>query len=159
MKRKIAIITATIALVMGAFLLGKSMSKTESPKDTLALSEVTSTVYDINENKLVISTQSDKYEFEPTIKDTDDGICRIYNSSELSKETLTHRDGKLIIERCVGVVTNSNKNGKLKDGNYISYANVKCKQGDKIITYLIYNPQTNSIDDVTARYDFVKGER
>lgn len=67
MKKKIIKISATVALVMGAFLLGKSMPKTTSPKDTLALNEVTSTVYDVNKNKLIISTASDKYEFEPTV--------------------------------------------------------------------------------------------
>lgn len=67
MKKKIIKITATLALIMGAFLVGKSMSKAVSQKDTLTLNEVTSTVYNARENKLVISTKSDKYEFEPTV--------------------------------------------------------------------------------------------
>ena len=88
-----------------------------------------------------------------------DEICHVYNTSELTDNILTNRQGKLIIEKCVGNVIDNNKNGELEnvtDCNYISYAHVKCKKGDTVITYLIYNPETNYIDDVIERYDFVQ---
>lgn len=45
-----------------------------------------------------------------------------------------------------------NKDG----GNYISYESVEgAKEGDKIVTYFIYNPFTNVQDDVMTRMDFI----
>lgn len=133
MKRKIAYILTTSALVMSAFLIGKTMSI----------------------QKIV----------EPNVKQyichslTQDNICQVYDSFELTEDILVNRQGKLIIEKCVGTVTDDEKNGSLEDGSYISYADIDCTKGDTIITYLIYNPETNYTDDVIERFDYVqKGE-
>ena len=92
-----------------------------------------------------------------------DNICQVYDSSELTEDILANRQGKLIIEKCVGTVTDDEKNGAIQnadsDYNYISYADVDCTKGDTVTTYLIYNPKTNYTDDVINRIDFVqKGE-
>lgn len=92
--------------------------------------------------------QYDEYEF--------------YETSELSSDILQNRNGKVIIERCVGVVTSDDKDGRILDfsdaiHNYISYAGVKsAKKGDKIVTYFVYNPRTNYEDDILERYDYVE---
>lgn len=124
MKAKIAYILTTSALVMSAFLIGKTMS-------TQKISET----------------------------ETQDNICQVYDSSELTEDVLANRQGKLIVEKCIGTVTDDEKDGSLEDGSYISYENVDCAKGDTITTYLIYNPDTNYTDDVINRIDFVqKGE-
>lgn len=168
MRRKILYILTTSALVMSAFLIGKTMStqKTVEPnaKQYLAVNDIKSIDYFASENKLTIDTSTDSYNFEPTINvissETEtNNICQVYDSSELTEDILANRQGKLIIEKCIGTVTDDEKNGSLEDGSYISYADVDCTKGDTVITYLIYNPKTNYTDDVIERFDHVqKGE-
>lgn len=166
MKHKIAYILTTSALVMSAFLIGKTMSTQPKPnvKQYLAVNDIKSIDYYASENKLTISTSTDSYDFEPNVNvipsETEtDNICQLYDSSELTEDVLANRQGKLIIEKCIGTVIDDEKNGSLEDGSYISYADVDCVKGDTVITYLIYNPNTNYIDDVIDRIDFVqKGE-
>ena len=183
MKRKITYLITTSALVMSAFLIGKFTTPTEktvtitplpeteiSAQDYIAVNDIQSINYYASENKLTIDTSTDSYDFEPTVNvtssetettetETQDNICQLYDSSELTEDILANRQGKLIIEECVGTVTDDEKNGSLEDGSYISYADVDCAKGDTITTYLIYNPDTNYTDDVVDRFDFVqKGE-
>ena len=167
MKAKIAYILTTSALVMSAFLIGKTMSTQPKPnaKQYLAVNDIQSIDYYTSENKLTINTSSDSYDFEPTInvipsKTETDNICQLYDSSELTEDVLANRQGKLIIEKCIGTVIDDEKNGSLEDGSYISYTDVDdCTKGDTVITYLIFNPDTNYVDDVIERFDYIqKGE-
>lgn len=170
MKAKILYVLTTSALVMSAFLIGKTISTQPKPnaKQYLAVNDIQSIDYYTSENKLTISTSTDSYNFEPTINvipsETEtDNICQVYDSSELTEDILANRQGKLIIEKCVGKVTDDEKNGAIQnadsDYNYISYTDVDCAKGDTIITYLIYNPDTNYTDDVIKRFDYIqKGE-
>lgn len=93
----------------------------------------------------------------------------IYNTNDLTPEIMANRNGKIIVEKIVGKVTNDKLDGEIlncnvddggytnKDGgNYISYKRVEgAKKGDKILTYYIYNPFTNEQDDVLTRLDFI----
>lgn len=177
MKRKIAYIITTSALVMSAFLIGKTMStqKIVEPKPNakqyMSLADIQSIDYYEGKNKLTISTSTDSYNFEPNVNmipsetetETQDNICQVYDSSELTEDILANRQGKLIIEKCMGKVVDDEKNGAIQnadsDYNYISYADVNCTKGDTVTTYLIYNPETNYTDDVIERFDYVqKGE-
>ena len=171
MKAKIAYILTTSALVMSAFLVGKTMSTQPKPnaKQYLAVNDIKSIDYYVSKNKLTINTSTDSYDFVPTVNviptetETQDNICQVYDSSELTEDILANRQGKLIIEKCIGTVIDDEKNGAIQnadsDYNYISYADVDCTKGDSVITYLIYNPNTNYTDDVIDRIDFVqKGE-
>lgn len=173
MKRKIAYILITSALVMSAFLIGKTMSTQKTveaepnAKQYLAVNDIQSINYYASENKLTISTSSDSYDFVPTVNvipsktaetETQDYI-QVYDSFDLTEDILANRQGKLIIEKCIGTVTDNEKNGSLEDGSYISYEDVNCAKGDTITTYLIYNPKNNYTDDVIERFDYVqKGE-
>lgn len=169
MKRKMAYTFITSALVMSAFLIGKTMSTQKivepNAKQYLAVNDIQSIDYYASENKLTINTSSDSYDFEPTInvipsKTETDNICQLYDSSELTEDVLANRQGKLIIEKCIGTVIDDEKNGSLEDGSYISYTDVDdCTKGDTVITYLIFNPDTNYVDDVIERFDYIqKGE-
>lgn len=85
----------------------------------------------------------------------------IYDSSKLTTDILTNRNGKIIIEKVIGTVENNKLDGKILNckvdsGDYISYKRVDgAKKGDKIVTYFIYNPFTNVEDDVMERLDFI----
>jgi len=71
--------------------------------------------------------------------------------------------GTVFVERLIGKVKDNNGNGKVlnlpkdadKTFDYISYANVKANKGDIVVTYLLYNPETNGDDDIIARWDYV----
>lgn len=89
---------------------------------------------------------------------------KLYDASELSAEILENRNGMVIVERCIGFVTNKTTgDGKVlnaynKDYDYISCRSVtdqKYYDGTVFISYMIYNPENNYIDDITERYDFV----
>ena len=79
-----------------------------------------------------------------------------------SYDTLTHRKGNyMVIEISDGTVINSKTGaGKLdttdKTYNYISYKGVKgIRNGSRIKTYAVYNPNNNYEDDIATRFDKV----
>lgn len=86
----------------------------------------------------------------------------IYDTDKLTSEILenrTYNDG-IIVERCIGIVTNIKGDGIIlnsKDYMSINYhsVNFTTNVGTLIVSYLIYNPETNSTDDVINRYDFL----
>ena len=162
MKNKIIYTLTTTALVMSAFLIGKFTTPTRktatvepNAKQYKSLTDIQSINYYASENKLTIDTSTDSYDFVPNVSETDN-ICQLYDSSYLTEDILANRQGKLIIEKCVGTVTDEDRNGSLDDGSYISYEDVDCAKGDTITTYLIYNPETNYTDDVVERFDYVQ---
>lgn len=89
------------------------------------------------------------------------GAIEIIDSADLSLEDLENREGKIIIEKCIGVVENSDGDGRVlncadPDYYYISYRSVEdFQEGDTILTYFIYNPDTNYADDILERFDYV----
>lgn len=99
-------------------------------------------------------------DYTEAMKNTD---CKVYNSDELTREILEHRNGKIIIERCIGEVTNATTgDGKVlnaadEEYNYISYkgVNLGINNGTRIVTFLCYNPDTNGVDDILDRYDYI----
>ena len=93
-------------------------------------------------------------------KEATNGCVEVYDTEQLTYDILTNRNGKIIIERLVGIVLDEEGNGKLFNGddyyNYINYANVNdFKVGDYIVTYCVYNPMTNYVDDVMFRMDYI----
>lgn len=97
--------------------------------------------------------------YDNMIKDVN--AMEIYDTSKINEEILTNRNGKIIVEKIVGEVTNYKLDGKIlncnaKNQGYINYERVDgAKEGDRILTYYIYNPFTNEQDDVLTRLDFV----
>lgn len=85
----------------------------------------------------------------------------IYDTNELTTETLTNRNGKIIIEKVIGKVTNDSLDGKIlncidEEHDYICYKNVSgAKKNDTVLTYFIYNPSSNEQDDVLTRINFI----
>lgn len=75
-------------------------------------------------------------------------------------------DGKLVIEKIVGVVTTNKGDGEIlntdSEYNYISYKSIRDNEGnlnvphkgDIMVTYLVWQPCGNSEDDVAFRTDY-----
>lgn len=99
----------------------------------------------------------------------DVSTIEIYDTSELTPAIMANREGKIIVEKIIGKVTNHKLDGEIlncnaddggytnKDGgNYINYERVEgAQEGDKILTYYIYSPFSNDQDDVLTRLDFI----
>lgn len=85
--------------------------------------------------------------------------AEIIDARDLTWEEIENRNGKLIIERVVGVVDNAQTGAGHVinvDDYYICYASVGgISDGDIVCTYFIYNPRTNYTDDIIARYDYI----
>ena len=141
-----------VCLIIG-ILIGFNLTDNISIKDTK--------VYDGK----IVNSQIDFY--DNMIKDIN--TMEIYDTAELTPQIMANRNGKIIVERIVGEVTNHKLDGKIlncdtdnggyinKDGgDYICYQRVDgAKQGDKILTYFIYSPFSNEQDDVLTRLDFI----
>jgi hypothetical protein len=102
-------------------------------------------------------------------------LFKVYNSADLIAERLENRNGDLIIEKLYGVVIDAEGNGRVlmtdediikahnRDYNsiaeynyYISYeGTARAKKGDIVLSYFIYNPDSNYSDDIIARFDYI----
>lgn len=89
----------------------------------------------------------------------------VYDTADLTAEILESRMGTLIIERCIGLVTDKvDGDGVIlncgDNGYYIAYRGDSCEgldlsDGTVLVSYMIYDPSNNYIDDIMERYDFV----
>ena len=88
------------------------------------------------------------------------GTVKEYWTENLSGNILRNRGDNIIIEKCIGVVTNNRKDGKVLNArnpkyNYISYKYVKgCKRGDTILTVFVYSPGAD-VDEIATRFDYI----
>ena len=94
---------------------------------------------------------------------------RVFNTDDLTAEILENRIGcgYVVVEKIIGVCENNDKDGVVintrdKAHNYISYRRAydyctgqKIGKGDVVLTYLIYNPNTAWIDDISERIDYI----
>lgn len=97
---------------------------------------------------------------------------RLVDSSELTTELLENRNGITVIGRCIGmainaeagdgVILNSSANSGWyiacpTDGCYIPYkiGDYQVRDGTVFLSYMVYNPDNNYIDDIMERYDFI----
>lgn len=87
----------------------------------------------------------------------------IWDSAEISEDIIANRNGKMIIERVIGIVLNDAGDGIAlntadPEFNYINYECVRnYRSGDIVITYMYYNPENNYTDDIIYRSDWVIG--
>ncbi len=86
------------------------------------------------------------------------GTFELYNTSDLSLEMLENRmkwSKKVIVEKIIAKVLDDDLNGEA-EGFYINYSCVPgVKAGDEVISYFVYNPETNYCDDIIERYDVI----
>ena len=89
----------------------------------------------------------------------------IYDAADLTADILEHRTehNTLIVERVIGQVTDAGTgDGKVwGTDEYIRYLNVDAPiaNGTVLISYFIYNPMSNGVDDIANRYDFILDRR
>lgn len=91
----------------------------------------------------------------------DIGAIKVYDSSELTYEILNNRNGSVIVEKTIGIVLDSDGNGKqlnpsVESQDYIHYTNIPV--GSVVLTVFVYNPDTNTEDDILIRTDYVLDE-
>lgn len=160
MKRffSIVLLIFLLSLNISGCVYDRTPRITEVVRETEAIEPTTElNTYELNGNRYKIG---DTYRIEQAFFD---GYIRVYDSNELTEKILLNRKGTLIIERCIGVVTDANNgdgrvlNAQNRDFNYISYRN--CDQdytnGTVLVTFLVYNPMTEYTDDIIDRYDYV----
>ena len=88
------------------------------------------------------SFKSDSLDFYRELSE-EIGAIEIIDSADLSLEDLENRNGRIL--NCAD-----------PDYYYISYRSVEdFQEGDTILTYFIYNPDTNYTDDILERFDYV----
>lgn len=147
------IFKAIVYLLVG-ILIGLNLSELKTDK---VISAVNKTEYHNSQIEL----------YDNMIENT--STLEIYDTSELTPQIMANRNGKIIVEKIIGKVTNQKLDGEIlncnaedggytnKDGgNYISYERVEgAREGDKIVTYYIYSPFSNEQDDVLTRLDFI----
>jgi len=79
--------------------------------------------------------------------------CKVQFVKDGSKKVLDRKGKKTVfIEKVVSKSSGKNYGYTIKGHYYIKY-NRKVKKGHKIVSYLLYNPYTNYIDDVVAVAD------
>ena len=87
----------------------------------------------------------------------------IWETDDLTLEDILTRQDRdaLVIERLVGVVLNDAGDGRVLNTtddyyNYISYNSVPgARPGDIVVTYCIYDPETDVEDDIIERCDTI----
>lgn len=91
-------------------------------------------------------------------------LIEVFDTSEYSVDRLRNRNGKLMIEECIGIVTGAESDGALcgtilncgnPDYAYIGYRGIDVEVGDIVLTYFLYNPDTEFEDDIMCRFDYV----
>lgn len=129
-----------------------------------AMIGVLATVLLVGCNSMTAGKQEETVEASTTDSTTtDDGLNKwdntevyyIQNTEDFNALTpiLENRNGKIIIEVIEGTVLDSEGNGIDTCGYYVKYDTEKFSEGDKVQTVLIYNPNTNYIDDILYRID------
>ena len=156
--KKTGIITIIIALLVG-FIAGLTLSSFNT-KDTSKEENFTvENMEELEESESIAEYEPGSVDFYRQMVENLEFV-KIYDSSELTLEMLQNRDGKIIIEECIGMVTDKTTGaGKVlntSEGYYINYSRVDDISDDTVIlTYFVYNPDTNYEDDILYRFDYI----
>lgn len=162
------VISFIITLAMVVSLVACGTRNNETPAETIGTTSFPNAVYEVNGQQVELEFYGieDAFILELSEQYGEGTLFAIYGTDELTAEILEHRTegDEIIIERCIGIVTNIDHagDGKILNTNddyynYISYSGVdfETHDGTIILSYFIYNPGTNYTDDIMERYDFV----
>ena len=89
----------------------------------------------------------------------------VFEPDELTGEILENRNGAVIIEMLIGRIDNvENGDGTVlnTEDDYYTYINYssyiekhpEAKVGDYVLTYSLYDPYNNCVDDILMRFDY-----
>lgn len=150
MKKVIALIMTIIATVTYVSYKGNDASTREMTE-----------MYRINGRLKPVNSYIElEKEFIASLPEKGIESAIIYDASELTMEMLESRTPEVvIIERCVSIITNAKEDGDAKmlnyDGGYYIKHSKGYEDGTIMLSYFIYNPNTQYYDDIIERYDFV----
>lgn len=158
--KKIIVFILTIIMALSV-----TACSTAPETETIGTTEMTGNEFEINGTvKPVNNYYGIEDSFVLELHDMGYNNIDIYDTEDITESLLLSRteSDRVIVERCIGMVTNAEQQGDgvvlnaPDDHNYISYRNVDFKtcDGTIILTYLIYNPDTTYTDDIIERYDF-----
>lgn len=134
-----------IALCMGILMIGMSASNVAAETEPI-------------ENVWNVESEEFKSQEKQVCKwiREDFGKIKVYGTDELPEKNVR---GITVVERSVGICLDDDGNGMILDTknrefDYISYRNLGIEKGEVIVTYCVYNPETEEIeDDILDRYD------
>ena len=158
MKKAIALLMAITSMLTYASYKG---NEPREMNDISTREMSTTEMYRINGRlKPVNSYTALEREFISTLPEKGYVSSIIFDASELTTEMLESRTPEVvIIERCISIVTNANEEGDGKmlnyDGGYYIKHDKGIEDGTIMLTYFVYNPNTQYYDDIIERYDFV----
>jgi hypothetical protein len=110
--------------------------------------------------------------YEEIAQAFDDEIAppeKVFATDDLTAEILQNRVGcgYVIVEKLISVCLNETGDGRVintkkRNNNYVSFRRTydyctgkRIHKGDVVLTYLIYNPNNNYIDDIVERVDYI----
>lgn len=133
-------IRAMITLLATALLVGcNSMTvgeQTETRTDSITDNVITETTDNVN------AWDNTEIYFTRTKEDYD-----------AMTDVLENRNGKIIIEVIEATVLDDDGNSSDPFGFYVKFENGKYREGDRVQTVLIYNPDSNFFDDIMYTLD------
>lgn len=161
--KTIGIISLLTIATVGSYALG-SQNATDMSTETekfhnnyLDLRTVTG--YSTNKGLQLYTNDGNSYQLETenVLTDTQSVTTQVYNvNTEQDHDALNNalecRNG-IIVEILQGIVLDNNGNGTDSCGYYIKYDSKQFIEGDKVETVLVYNPDTNFVDDILYRID------
>lgn len=168
MKRQIVnvlIAMATTVLVGHGNTITVGTQETEKTAQTETITTVSSSCLDLDTvtgyegttTGLQLYTEDGNgYYLETENRQT--GTTQVYYTmTEKDFDALTpileNRNGKIIIEVSNGTVSDADGNGTDDLGYYRQYDSERFTTGDRVQSVFIYNPDTNSVDDILYRVD------
>lgn len=160
--KTIGIISLLTIATVGSYVLG-SQNATDMGAETeefhnnyLDLRTVTG--YSTNKGLQLYTNDGNVYELdtENVLTDTQ-SITTVYHvddeqDHDILNNALECRNG-IIVEILQGIVLDSDGNGIDNCGYYIKYDTEKFTKGDKVETVLVYDPDSNFVDDILYRID------
>lgn len=162
------VISFIITLAIIASLAACGTGNNETPANTIGTTSFPNVTYEANGQQMEFEPYGieDAFILELFEQYGEGTHFAVYGTDELTAEILERRTegNEIIIERCIGIVTNAERagDGKILNTeddyyNYISYTSVDfdTHDGTIILSYFVYNPDTDYVDDIMERYDFV----
>lgn len=154
-KNKKRLVTQKIIMVITAVVIATGLVGF-----TATLDKSTQNTYEFNGKEITVD-YSEAEEFFLNDFEKRYYLYRLYDAGDLTADMLEHRNGDVIVERCVGIVTDAETgDGAILNTNpdsyYISYARMDgIKDGTVIVSYMVYSTTDNFIDGIEERYDYV----
>lgn len=157
--KTIGIISLLTIATVGSYALGSQANAAETTTEEFHnnyLDLRTVTGYSTNKGLQLYMEDGNVYELntENVLTDIQPVTTQVYNvNTEQDHDILKCRNGKIAIEVIQGTVLDMEGNGVDNCGYYIKYDSKQFTEGDKVKTVLVYDPDSNFVDDILYRID------